>query len=41
LSKIEVMTVLFARMAERIWRMRMRRVETRAAERLLSNLGVS
>jgi hypothetical protein len=39
LSKIEVMVVLFSRMAEHIWRLRARRAESRAARQLLANVG--
>jgi len=37
---MEVMNMLLSRMAEQVWRLRMRRLETRAALRLLSNLTV-
>lgn len=35
---IEVMNMLLSRMAEQLWRLRMRRLEARAAQQLLSNL---
>jgi len=38
---IKQMTMLLSRMAEQIWRLRMRRVESRAAHQLLFNLGRS
>jgi len=35
------MNIFLSRMAEEIWRLRMRRLETRAAQRLLANLVIA
>jgi len=37
----QVMNILWSRMAEQWWRMRMRRLESRAAQQLLANLSLS